>query len=466
MIASRIRKSDILNQLVYVYLIIIEDDKMTAEIAIMNKQAIALASDSAITMIQEMGEKIKTSANKLFALSKYHPIGIMIYGNADLMGVPWETIIKIYRTTLSKSKFDTLEEYAKNFISFLNCNMFLFPDSVQEEYLLSKVYVYFSYIEEDIEKNVESVIFEKDEITLNEIKQITSTTIEKHYEEWKNAEVIPSIPNNHIEDIIEKYAEIIDKAIDEIFEKIPISKHHLNQLKEIAGNLFSKFHILSSDFSGVVIAGFGEKDSFPSLKAYAIEGIVLNRLKYKKIYSVDIGLKTEASIIPFAQRDMVDTFMEGIDPSYRILEESYMSEIFEEYKDLIINNMTKNNKNEINKFEKNLQDISNKILEDHRDKLRKYRKETYTDPVTSVVSMLPKDELAAMAEALVNLTSFKRKVSMETETVGGPIDVAVISKGDGFIWIKRKHYFKPELNPQFFANYYREEIKNGDQSEK
>ena len=36
-----------------------------------------------------------------------------------------------------------------------------------------------------------------------------------------------------------------------------------------------------------------------------------------------------------------------------------------------------------------------------------------------------------------------------------PIDVAVISKGDGFIWIKRKHYFNPALNHQFFANYYR-----------
>ena len=51
---------------------------MTAEIAIMNKHAIALASDSAVTMSQEAGEKIKTSANKLFALSKYHPVGIMI----------------------------------------------------------------------------------------------------------------------------------------------------------------------------------------------------------------------------------------------------------------------------------------------------------------------------------------------------------------------------------------------------
>ena len=42
---------------------------------------------------------------------------------------------------------------------------------------------------------------------------------------------------------------------------------------------------------------------------------------------------------------------------------------------------------------------------------------------------------------------------MEMETVGGPIDVAVISKGDGFIWIKRKHYFNKDLNPQFFKNY-------------
>ena len=61
-----------------------------------------------------------------------------------------------------------------------------------------------------------------------------------------------------------------------------------------------------------------------------------------------------------------------------------------------------------------------------------------------------------MAEALVSLTSFKRRVSADAETVGGPIDVALISKGDGFIWIKRKHYFKPELNYTFFQNYFKE----------
>ncbi|MDP6474755.1 MAG: hypothetical protein QF894_07610, partial [Alphaproteobacteria bacterium] len=66
-----------------------------------------------------------------------------------------------------------------------------------------------------------------------------------------------------------------------------------------------------------------------------------------------------------------------------------------------------------------------------------------------------KEEIAGLAEALVSLTSLKRRVSEDEETVGGPIDVAVISKGDGFIWIKRKHYFDPAKNPYSFDKYYK-----------
>jgi hypothetical protein len=83
-----------------------------------------------------------------------------------------------------------------------------------------------------------------------------------------------------------------------------------------------------------------------------------------------------------------------------------------------------------------------------------YIREMHVKPIIDMVKVLPKEELAAMAESLVNLTAFKRRMSNELETVGGPIDVAVISKGDGFVWIKRKHYFDPDLNHQFFANYF------------
>ena len=65
-----------------------------------------------------------------------------------------------------------------------------------------------------------------------------------------------------------------------------------------------------------------------------------------------------------------------------------------------------------------------------------------------------------MAESLVNLTMFKQKVSMHAETVGGPIDVAIISKGDGFVWIKRKFYFNKELNPKYMTYNFSRRTNN------
>jgi len=59
-------------------------------------------------------------------------------------------------------------------------------------------------------------------------------------------------------------------------------------------------------------------------------------------------------------------------------------------------------------------------------------------------------------------------MSRQAETVGGPVDVAVISKGDGLIWMKRKHYFEPGLNPstcqqvrESLVSKHRSERENG-----
>jgi len=431
---------------------------MTAEIAIMNKEAIALAADSAITVTGETGHKIFTSANKLFVLSKYHPVGIMIYGSAIFMGVPWETIIKIYRNKLGKKKFATLQEYAGNFIKFLDNGNPLFPDSVQEEYLHGSIYGYFNLIKENITKEVHLKMDKEGNITKEAIERIISEIIKSHYEVCEKASNIPSIPESFNKKIIIKYGKRIDKAIEEIFEKLPLTKRHLFQLRKIATSLFSKFpdKVQKGDISGIVVAGFGENDTFPSLESFFIEIIVNNKLKYKKHISSKIEFKNRASMIPFAQSEMVATFMEGTDPYLQNHMEGYLSEIFDKYPEIISENVAEADDNEKKRLRKKLKEVSKKIFEDYQKDIKAYKRENYINPVINVVSMLPKDELAAMAESLVNLTSFKRKVTMESETVGGPIDVAVISKGDGFIWIKRKHYFKAELNAQFLANYYKE----------
>jgi hypothetical protein len=102
-----------------------------------------------------------------------------------------------------------------------------------------------------------------------------------------------------------------------------------------------------------------------------------------------------------------------------------------------------------------IRDAVQAALKSVREQLQKIASDSFSQPIMQMVSLLPKDELPHLAESLVALTSLKRHVSRDAETVGGPIDVCLISKGDGFIWIKRKHYFKPELNPQFAHNYMR-----------
>ena len=57
------------------------------------------------------------------------------------------------------------------------------------------------------------------------------------------------------------------------------------------------------------------------------------------------------------------------------------------------------------------------------------------------MSLLSKEEMAKMVELLVEITSLRYKVSQELNIVGGEINVGVISKLDGFVWIKKEKYF-------------------------
>lgn len=432
------------------------EDNMTSEIIIMNKEAIALATDSAVTVGQGGEQKVFTSANKLFTLSKYHPIGIMVFGSARFMEIPWEIIIKIYRNKLNKQKLNTLKEYATNFITFLSNSNPLFPEDLQKNFFHASIAGYFeNQIKKDINEEAKSILNRGKGITDTQVEKITADIIKKHYGELENIKMLPSIPKIHIKGIIKKYYDIINKVIEDIFEELPISNSSLKQLREISAGLFSK-DIFPAHVSGVVIAGFGGKEPFPSFKTFIIEGIVNNKLKYREDLSSEISFKNTAEIIALAQREMVHTFMEGIDPYLQQYMENGLSNIFQKYPKIIVENIKKLNNNEKQMLLKKLKKASNTIVEKYHNNVMNYKRNNYVEPVMTVISMLPKNEIAVMAESLVSLTSFKRKITLEAETVAGPIDIAVISKGDGFIWIKRKHYFQPELNPQFFANYYKE----------
>jgi len=430
---------------------------MTAEVAILNREAVAIAADSAATVSDQSGQKIFSSANKIFALSKFRPVGIMIYGNAHFMGVPWEIIIKIFRKSLGETPFDTLKEYGEKFISFLQSELTMFPDSEQEKYAIRCIYGYFMEIKNEIIENIEDEIEAGNQLSKNEIENIIENIILANKKRWETGVCTAKNRSEIKKQLKTKYANIIKEAQKEIFEKLPLSRKAITAINLIATELFISFPdgISNGGLSGVVITGFGESEIFPSVVSYSIEGMANNFLKYKEDSYRQISYNNSAMVMPYAQMEMVQTFINGISPLFDSLYSRLLRKTIDNYPKIILDSILPDDfpDNERQKLEEQIQKISVGNLSDGLSEIQEIQYRKYIEPILKVVTFLPKNELAEMAESLVNLTCLRKKISMDDETVGGPIDVAVISKGDGLIWIKRKHYFKPDMNQHFFMNY-------------
>ena len=92
---------------------------MTALASVMNRHAVALAADSAVTISNQYGHKVINSANKLFTISKRHPVGVMFCGNCNFNDTPWEVVVKLYRDNLKDKSFSTVKDYRNDFLKYL-----------------------------------------------------------------------------------------------------------------------------------------------------------------------------------------------------------------------------------------------------------------------------------------------------------------------------------------------------------
>ena len=179
---------------------------------------------------------------------------------------------------------------------------------------------------------------------------------------------------------------------------------------------------------------------FPSCVSFKIIGNINDEILY---YDIDTKLNySQPLILPFAQTDVIITYLSGINENIENQLKQQFERLIETYTSNISYVKNAKDKDEIS-------EIKRLLINNFNDNINILKKEFYL-PILKTVDSLPKEELGNLASTLIEITSLKRKIDSNLESVGGNIDVALISKGDGFIWKKRSPYFNPKLNPQFF----------------
>ncbi len=428
---------------------------MTAEIAILNSQAVALAADSAVTLSDgtRRAPKIYNTVNKLFTLSKHQPVGVMIYGSAELGGLPVETAVKVFRDELGRDAFGGLQGYADSFLEFLGSSTRLFPQDRQDRFVRRGSFRFLSRVKQDLDHRVKGRIEVEGEISEGALRDELTALLAQHRQAVEGEKLLGSADLTDVQSVSTAHSEVIDSVTNQVFEQAPLSEGQRVLLRELVSRALLNIRSVVSD-CGMVFAGLGTDDVCPMLVQHDVRGVVAGKAHHHFLKIIDGHER--GGIYPFAQAEMVSTFMEGISPAIKATIYDYMHRISEELPNAVVDDTADGGipPDQRDSIRDGLKGILRSAAEQLQKELEACIKSEQVTPVVNTVLSLPKNELAEMAETLVNLTSFRQRVSPDAETVGGPVDVAIISRGDGFIWIKRKHYFQAELNHQFFNNYF------------
>lgn len=406
---------------------------MTAEILIANHQGIVLAADSAVTVGRD---QVWKHANKIFSAGPHNDIGVMIYNTGDFLGLPWEVVIKEHRKRCGSRRFAKVNDYCDSLIHFLRYDVVDLKG--MEENSIHMIILEF----------IHSI---KDEIDYSKRSQLCAAIIAlltEHVDDFAGQSKLEGVPSEA--DFNRTFADAISELAQDVFG----FKLNREARTILVSTLF--LHVSSkseSAFStGLVIAGFGEDEFFPTVVTYVIDGRWKGLLRFwvdpGRSADLNKGEMERGMIMPFAQSDMANLFLDGLYPKYLDFVRSLLKEVLDEKSRSLISDYIADadeRKVELVRQEKENLDILSQVGSEFKD----FRQETFINPLMKTVDALPKEEMVLIARSIIDLTALRRKFASPIESVGGAIDVGVISKSDGFIWIERKHYFDIDYNSDF-----------------
>lgn len=413
---------------------------MTSEVLILNKRALILAADSAATTKGGKHPRYSKSAIKIFELNNDGSLAAMVFGAGSLDLVPWDLIIKEFRASLGPSRLDTVAEYKEKLIEFLDKNDSLFPASIRRKSFVARFDLAIDNIVQQAADHSRALVETKEPLV--DRQKLWATLALKVRANLDKLAIRGSLTKTQ-RDVEIKDPFWAARVQTELSANPALEAFWPPDLAELGLKmLYADLPENIGPSTGVVLAGFGSTQLFPAFCQLRIEGHIAETLSFRLVEEY-VGSHEQCSmIVPFAQKSMIETFVSGFSNN---LKQILGRASRESLKFLTTELVAKGGTIPAG--------LEASLIRDAADSFEKAWVEKnfklHSQPLTQVLAWLSIEEMAHLAETLLTLQSLKERVTSPSETVGGPIDVAAITKHEGLVWIKRKHHFDPELNVRY-----------------
>lgn len=421
---------------------------MTSEVLILNKHAIVMGADSAVTTSgAESGQsRYSKSANKIFEIAQNGSVAATIYGNSHIDLVPWELAIKHFRRHLGKTTFSKVSDYSTALLEFLKANDTLFPPGFRS-----------SWVEYQFDNSLKQVVEEAKlgspelvdaALPVADRALLWAKEVKRIREALTNKGMSASLTQLELDALLQNLTPWVSRAQSQIDAVPALSAVNATELAELGHMIRYCFPEFILGSTGVVIAGYGEDQIFPAYEHLNIYGHIGGELSFLRLKGFEVTHGGSAMIQPLAQASMINTFTDGFSPSLEQILNVESKKVF----DLIFTELTTRGIAVDHATQTAI------VQKCHPEFMQGWMRENWTKnfhPLLVVIQNLSVQEMAHLAESLLGLESLKERVTSASESVGGPIDVAAITKSEGLVWIKRKHHFDASLNMRYLSRLER-----------
>ncbi len=436
---------------------------MTAVVGILNKRGIALAADSAVTRERKDQNKVTKNGNKLIRISDTLPISVMITNSSSLLSNPWEIIIRSYRKKSITVRHRTVEDCMHDFFGFVSDNNLFSDEKSFQNHIRNELMSMLSKFHFQIDDNMRAEDSSSRLCNPDGYGKVLKVLLKKYCK--RTFEICPQFEDYTL-DKFQKYSE---KTVDEVFDCIcyddddnindnqklfPKSMLH-GMRKLIVEALYFTLISRSKDNVGsskLIFSGFGAEQAYPSLISAVVNEGFDGRINYHTRPEEIICIDDEhpVAICPFAQEDIIYSVLRGIHLQYFHFFNEMQNDVYADFKRNVYNG--KNKDTNYSKYEvfKYLEDVEtdnyiSRFMRQSNSLALKNQQQW-----EKVLKDCDLQSMAELVESLIDLTEVHRILHFEQESVGGPVDVAVISKDKGFVWLNRKSWYKHEdVNGQY-----------------
>ncbi|MCH8520624.1 hypothetical protein [Glycocaulis sp.] len=411
---------------------------MTSEVMIMNRQAVALAADSAVTYGGGPEPVVTLEAEKILPLNG--SVALMVYSRGDVLGRSWSQIAHAFRQSHGSTGFDTVQDCAKAFFAFVDGNRKLFPEEEEREEfeglmraafltLLNHARAMASYPGAGYEDDAEAF-----EAALELYRAHLA-----HDDSGQSRPDLAVFETLTRERFYEVYGEMLDGLIAEALGAFGQEESMRARLFDFAYMIVTKPAFLEP-FAGLVFAGFGAGDIFPVYDHHYASILVDGVMKRAHDETTEVGVNDgpNAFVRTFAQADMTHAFLRGIHP---LMFDMMIS------MNLVTNEAAAENAlKEAGLGPEAVGEVMAKLQKGALPALtgqfiraaHSVSQAEFIDPFIQVVAASGKRQIAETAKSLVELNILKTSLHMTQTGVGGEVDVVMISRTSGLEWYARK----------------------------